>query len=172
MGHLGVQEYLAAGMLGPVGLVVVLLVAGLAALAAELFILPGFGVAGVIGALLLIAGIITSWVHFGAFWGGLAVAATIVISVAMFVFMFRSKAMRKRLVLETQLKPGGGTASQDLEGLVGKMGETKTDLRPAGIATVDGNRLDVVSEGGYIDRGTRVRVIEIDGPRVIVTRID
>jgi len=43
-------------------------------------------------------------------------------------------------------------------------------LRLAGIVMVDGSRLDVVSEGGFIDRGTEIEIVEIDGPRVVVSQ--
>jgi membrane-bound serine protease (ClpP class) len=45
-------------------------------------------------------------------------------------------------------------------------------LRPAGIAVIEDKRVDVVSEGGYIEKGTWVKVLAIDGPRIMVARID
>jgi membrane-bound serine protease (ClpP class) len=54
---------------------------------------------------------------------------------------------------------------------VGKEGTAVSTLRPAGIALINNQRVDVVSEGGYIEQGTSIRVLEINGPRVIVARI-
>ena len=96
----------------------------------------------------------------------------LVATILLTTFVFRSKSVRRRFVLDTQLKKGGGTASEDLSRLVGRIGETRSDLRPAGIAVIDDMRVDVVSEGGFIDKGTPVRVVTVDGPRVIVTRTE
>jgi membrane-bound serine protease (ClpP class) len=100
------------------------------------------------------------------------VAGTVFLTITMTVVMLRSRALRKRLVLDAQLQHGGGTEAQDLGHLVGKEGETKTDLRPAGIAIIDGERVDVVSTGGYIEKNTIITVVEIDGPRVVVAPRD
>ncbi|MCP4674240.1 MAG: hypothetical protein GY854_01715 [Deltaproteobacteria bacterium] len=164
----------ADSMLGmnPIALTVVLLVAGLAFLALELFILPGFGVAGIIGILFLVGGSVVSWLAFGSAWGSIVIGGTVVLSIVLTVVGFRSRALRKRLVLDASLKHGGGTASEDMTGLVGLAGEARSDLRPAGIATVDDRRLDVVSEGGFIKNGTRVKVVGVDGPRVVVAKAE
>jgi membrane-bound serine protease (ClpP class) len=52
--------------------------------------------------------------------------------------------------------------------LVGKQGMASTDLRPAGVATVEGERIDVVTEGEYIHSGTRVEVVRAEGYRHVV----
>jgi membrane-bound serine protease (ClpP class) len=156
----------------PLMLTIILLVVGMTALAAEVLILPGFGFAGIIGGLALLGGVVAAWSYFGAFWGGVAIVGTIVATTALVVTAFKSKTIRKRLVLETQLKPGCGTESQDLIALKGKRGITTTDLRPAGMADIDGERVDVVSDGGYIEKGKEIEVLEIEGPRVIVAPIE
>ena len=157
-----------ASSMSPLGLTIFLLVIGMIALAAEVLIIPGFGLAGILGGLTLVAGIFSAWRHFGPLFGGLAILGTVLGAAGLVTFAFKSKTFRKRLVLDTQLKPGGGTESQDLLALKGKQGITTTDLRPSGMAKIDNERIDVVSEGGYIERGTEIEVVEIEGPRVIV----
>jgi membrane-bound serine protease (ClpP class) len=166
------QTLLTASSGSSLGLVIILLVVGLVALGAELFILPGFGVAGIIGVLAMLGGAAAAWVQYGPFWGGITVVGTVVLTTIMTIVTLKSRAVRKRLVLDTQLERGGGTQSQDLGILVGKTGTAKTDLRPAGIAEVDGTRVDVVSQGRYIEKGSSIKVVEIDGPRVIVIQTD
>ncbi len=156
---------------GPVGLMIALIVIGLVMLAIELFLLPGFGVAGIIGLLLLLGGAVLAWTFYGAFYGGLLIAIIAALAIGLAVFVLRTNVVKKRFVLSTNLKRGGGTASGDLSSLIGLQGETRTDLRPAGIAIIDNQRIDVVSEGGFIDKGTDVKVVAVDGPRVIVARI-
>lgn len=148
--------------LGPVGFVILLIVVGLLALGVELFVIPGFGLAGIVGIAALAGGCIAAWVQLGPLWGVVTVAGTLLVSTWLVAVVLR------RLVLRTKLGRGGGTASADLESLVGSRGETGSDLRPAGIAIVDGRRVDVVSEGGFIEKGTKIKVIAVDGPRVVV----
>jgi membrane-bound ClpP family serine protease len=157
---------------GPIGLMIALIVIGLAALAIELFILPGFGVAGIIGLVLLLGGAVLAWMAYGAFYGGLFIAIIAILAIGLAFFVLRSNIVKKRFVLDTSLKRGGGTASGDLSSLIGSKGETRTDLRPAGIAIIDNQRIDVVSEGGFIEKETDIKVVAVDGPRVIVARIN
>ena len=54
------------------------------------------------------------------------------------------------------------------QALVGKSGAAVTDLRPAGKATIEGRRVDVLTEGAYVARGTRVTVVRVEGNRIFV----
>lgn len=69
------------------------------------------------------------------------------------------------------LSAEGGTVEDELKPLVGKEGVAQSDLRPAGVAFIEGNRLDVVTEGSMIDAGGRVKVIAVEGNRVVVRRV-
>jgi len=72
----------------------------------------------------------------------------------------------KPLILETAITATAGEA----ESLVGRHGVTETPLRPAGKANVGGKRIDVVTDGGFIEANERVVVAEVDGPRVVVRK--
>jgi membrane-bound serine protease (ClpP class) len=65
----------------------------------------------------------------------------------------------------------GGTDEEEMRPLVGKEGIAQSDLRPAGVAVVDGRRVDVVTEGGMIDAGGRVKVVAVEGNRIVVRRV-
>ena len=170
--HQGLDlHFCAASMTGPLGTVILLIVAGMIALGVELFIIPGFGIVGILGILSLVGGMISAWMEFGPLWGMIAIIATSVGTTMMVVVLLRSKMLKRRLVLDAHLQQGGGTEAQDLTVLKDKEG-VATALRPAGIAVIENQRVDVVSEGGYIERGTSIRVIAIDGPRVIVARVN
>lgn len=69
------------------------------------------------------------------------------------------------------LSPKGGTVEDNLRELVGKTGVAQSYLRPAGVALVEGKRVDVVAEGAMIDAGARIRIIAIEGNRVIVRKV-
>jgi membrane-bound serine protease (ClpP class) len=59
---------------------------------------------------------------------------------------------------------------EPLEGLAGRTGVAFTDLRPGGTAMVDERKVDVVAEGGYIEKGTRLKVLRVEGTKVVVTK--
>lgn len=69
------------------------------------------------------------------------------------------------------LTPEGGTDEKALAPLLGKEGVAQSPLRPAGVALVDGRRVDVVTEGGLVAAGARVKVVAIEGNRVVVRRV-
>jgi len=52
--------------------------------------------------------------------------------------------------------------------IIGKEGISLTPLRPAGIAEIDGKRVDVVSEGGFVDKKEKIKVIDVKGSKVLV----
>jgi membrane-bound serine protease (ClpP class) len=151
-------------------LVVLLLVIGIALLGVELFVTPGFGVGGILGVLALLGGTGVAWVMLGPAWGALVVVLTVAVSTALFIAAMKTGVIKRRLVLEQSLVRGQGTESEELRGLVGAPGVAHSDLRPAGIAEIEGKRIDVVSDGGFLERGTPIRVVAVDGPRVVVAR--
>ena len=55
--------------------------------------------------------------------------------------------------------------------LIGKQGMSLTPLRPAGTVAVEDERIDVVTEGGYVDAGKTVEVIKVEGSRIVVREI-
>lgn len=69
------------------------------------------------------------------------------------------------------LPPDGGTAERELSPLVGREGVAHSELRPAGIALIEGKRVDVVADGALIAAGARVRVVAVEGNRVVVRKV-
>ena len=65
-------------------------------------------------------------------------------------------------------EPGDVPDDAETQALVGKSGAAVTDLRPAGKATIEGRRVDVLTEGAYVARGTRVAVVRVEGNRIFV----
>lgn len=154
--------------------------AGIVLLLLELFVIPGFGIAGALGILALLAALLLSMIGPGnTAQLVLLVASRVVFSLllavalsfALFRFMSRLPIGRK-LVLQTGLGAAQGYASGPHEdaGLLGKTGQAWSVLRPAGIAEIEGRRVDVVSDGEMIDAGARVEVVRVDGNRVVVKR--
>lgn len=155
--------------------------AGILLLLVEAFVIPGFGIAGILGILAFLAAIMLSTVGEGASFNALIDAATrlgislviaILASLLLLRFLPRTRFGR-HLVLQTGLEAGSGFTSEPLREheLVGLTGTATTTLRPAGIADIQGQRIDVVSDGEYIEAGSTIRVDHVDGNRVVVRRI-
>ena len=144
------------------------LLVGVALMVVEVFI-PGFGLPGVSGLVLLIAGIALTWHTYGAV-AGLAVTlialalAGISISVSV-KSAATGKLSRSALILNNVTPP---QEHEEKEALLGKEGVTLTVLNPVGVAEFDGVRLNVSSEGDYLGKGVRVRVHQVEGAKIIV----
>lgn len=154
---------------------------GVVLLALEFFVIPGFGVAGVLGAVALLAGLGLSLVGAGATREVLLSAAVrvvfsllaaLVVSLALFRLLPWLPATR-RVVLGTGLPAGGGWEPGVVSHrpAAGARGTAVSPLRPAGIADIDGERIDVVSEGDYIDAGEPIEVLRVEGNRVVVRHV-
>ncbi|MBI1737188.1 MAG: nodulation protein NfeD [Candidatus Rokubacteria bacterium] len=157
----------------------ILLVAlGIALLAIEIFVTPGFGLMGVAGILALLAGLTLSLFGAGAtvqlivYAAGRVVLALLVAvagSLVMLRFLPHLPYARK-LVLDTALGAPGGWASAPESDLrwVGKRGSATSPLRPAGIGDFEGERVDVVSDGQFIEAGAAIEVVRVEGNRIVV----
>ncbi|MBN2170678.1 MAG: nodulation protein NfeD [Candidatus Krumholzibacteriota bacterium] len=157
---------------------VLLFLAGLVLLVLEIFVIPGFGIAGILGIIFLMAGLLLSRV---APHGGLPdftralglLIASFFVTLVLFLALLRYLPQARwmgGIVLETRQERTAGFHSDEYgdEHLEGRTGICLSDLRPAGIAEIDGRRIDVVTEGGYIEKGTRIRIAEVSGNRVVV----
>lgn len=86
-------------------------------------------------------------------------------------FLVRKNSTRVPLVLRSHFEKGGGESAaekESLHSLMGKTGTLLTELRPAGRAEIDGKTYQVVSDGNFLERGTQVKVSEVDGLRIVV----
>jgi len=81
------------------------------------------------------------------------------------ILPYSPMAHRKAQVEDSTYQP-----VESLDGLAGAVGAAHTDLRPGGTALFDGRKVDVVAEGGYVERGTRVKVVRIEGTKVVVRK--
>jgi membrane-bound serine protease (ClpP class) len=156
---------------------VILLGLGVLAVAVEVFVLPGFGIAGVLGALLIGAAIVLAML--GNFpTGGDVIQALAVLGASVFITLAVAFAWLRHLPNSRRFS---GLIHQDsvqaAEGyvsalpradLVGKRGVATTDLRPSGMARIDGEKIDVVTDGEYLPLGAQVEVVRAEGYRHVV----
>jgi len=157
--------------------VFVLLGIGLLSMLIEVFVIPGFGFAGIIsivslgaGIFLALIGSLPTWVDIARATGILAVTVGIIIAAIYGIVRELPTSRRWRgIFLQTANERAEGYISAaPRPELVGKEGIAATDLRPSGAAIVDAERLDVVSEAGYIPKGTPLTVVRSEGYRLVV----
>lgn len=149
---------------------ITLLLVGTFLIGAEIFI-PG-AVAGTIGGAALFAAVVvafnisTTWGFYVLFGVFILVALTTIA----WIRLFPKSGIGQKMTLAVDGK--GFKAPDPHQALLGKTGVTHSDLRPAGYALIDGKRIDVVSEGGLIDSDIPIRVIKIEGTRVVVRKVE
>jgi len=168
LGLLMLGLYFAGGLMaGMSGIVEVsLFLAGIALLLTEMFLIPGFGVAGIGGLAALAASIYLTFGDQALIVGSLAVIIGAFGLFVVFRYLPRTKAAHA-LVLDDTI---GSQAPprEKLTALLGAVGVAVSDLRPAGVARFGERKVDVVADGEYIPKGAHIRVIEVEGARVVV----
>jgi membrane-bound serine protease (ClpP class) len=149
--------------------VIILLVVGAILLLAE-SVLPGM-IAGLVGACCLVAAVIEGYVRFGARTGNLilfGVLAGLVFGFWLWLKYFPNSRVAK-VFISRQVVGEIGTEKPEL---LDQTGTALSALRPAGTAVINGKRVDVVTEGQMIDPGTPVRVVAVEGMRVVVRQFN
>ena len=146
---------------------IILLVLGFALVLLEMY-QPGFGAPGILGCILLIAGVIAARpTPLQALI--MAVVIIILLCIALSIFIHsasKGRLSNSRLVLkEVATRPEN---ENELRYFIGKTGTTTTPLRPAGIAEFDGVKLNVVSEGEFVEAQRPVTVERVEGNRIVV----
>lgn len=147
---------------------VMLLAIGLLLIAAEVFV-PG-GIIGVFGGMALVAAVVAGFFAFGPRGGFLAALLLVLFSGAVlggWIRLFPRTPMGRKLTLKTDGRDFK-SADPSSASLQGHTGRAQTSLHPAGIAVIDGRRIDVVAETGYIAAGADLRVVRVEGNRVVV----
>jgi membrane-bound serine protease (ClpP class) len=173
---------------------IALVVIGLTLIAVELVLIPGFGIAGLLGLGTFFAGLFMSMIGQGAttedfLRAGLVLLAAfglMVVGAGMILKLLPRRSLFRGLALQTSLASGSGLEDSAGDGrqkeassqpetytsMVGARGVALTDLRPAGVAHIDNHRVDVVTEGDFIDEGSSIEVIADEEYRRVVRAIE
>ena len=149
-----------------------LLVAGLILVVIEMFH-PGFSAPGIIGSVLLVLAVILIANNLIQALILIIIILAVLGAALSFVLHSATKGrLSKTLILNDSLKKESGyIGTEDLEYFLDKEGTTITVLRPSGTADFDGVKLDVVSEGEFIQKDCKVKVIKVEGRRIVVRQI-
>lgn len=149
---------------------ILLAVVGIGLIVLEMF-LPGIGLPGISGLIMLLAAIGLVWRAYGAVWGIVACLAVIALVTTAIVISLKSakngRLSRSALFLK-QTPDSAQKEEKKKASLVGREGVTQTPLRPSGIILLDGERKSVVTEGEFLDAGKPVRIIHVNGSRIVV----
>lgn len=144
---------------------------GAALMIVEVF-LPGFGLPGISGIVLIGAGTLLAGVHYGMLTAVGILLVVIAVLAVLISWVLRAAARggmgRSELFLEDKQELDH---REDMQVLVGRKGKTGSVLRPAGIGDFDGVRLNVVTEGDFVERDMPIEIISVDGTRIVVRRL-
>ena len=152
--------------------VFLLFVGGVSLIALEMFI-PG-GIVGTVGVITLVYAII--YVNESTYNIAFIIIISFMLSVAL--FLFNRKVLNKKLNFLNQLvlndaisTEDGYVASESRSDLVGSTMMSYTDLRPAGVAVLNEEKFDVVTDGDFIEKGNKIEVVRVEGMRIVVRKI-
>lgn len=140
----------------------------------EVYLIPGFNVVGVFGFVVILFAIGYAFSETGLLGGTYTLLGTLVVGGGAFYLMWTSGAW-DRFILATSIRSNEDSVARDSEHrakYLGKSGVAMTPLRPTGVAEIDGERIEVVTEGEFIASGSRVRVVAMDRRRFFVRLAD
>jgi membrane-bound serine protease (ClpP class) len=153
-------------------LVIGLIIAGAILMGMEVYVY-GF-VLGSIGVVLQFIALTSCFKHLewhGAFM--MLTGSVVLDGLAVYVSLryFTSTKIGKRMVLSHTQEGQRATSPDSLPAFIGKEGTAESMLRPSGMALVDGKRMDVVTEGEFLERGVKVKVVAVKEGRLVVKKI-
>jgi membrane-bound serine protease (ClpP class) len=167
---------------------ILIFLAGVLLLMAEIFIIPGFGVAGIAGIICIVSGLTFSLVGNNLFefnvvgadiaaQGFFRVMLTVTLALAALMLfggsIFNFPGVKKMVLTSAQDSDNGFTTRQNaLNDVIGKTGKTTSMLRPAGKIWIDDNIYDAISESSFIENGEMVKVLRVEGYSLVVRKIE
>ncbi len=167
---------------------IVVFIVGVILLSIEIFVIPGFGVTGILGIIFIVTGLSLSLVNNQGFdfsfvgWEKLVFALSrVIVILAVGIItgllfgrrIFESSVMKKVVLTDTMESSTGFTESpKKLEELIHQTGTAHTDLRPAGAVEMKDEIYDAIVEGGYVHKGEKVRVTAIRGNYLVVRKTE
>jgi membrane-bound serine protease (ClpP class) len=161
---------------------IILFVIGIILLALEIFVIPGFGIAGIAGIILIFASLFLSLVPSGPLMDfdsisvaiiqltGAIVAAFILILI-LAKYLPKSRTFSKLILADEERAEQGFVSYPSEKELVGQEGIALSTLRPAGTAEFNGKRYDVMADWEYIEKGSKIVVLRVEGVKVVVKKV-
>jgi len=166
---------------------IALFVVGVILIILEIFVIPGFGLPGILGIIFIVCGLAFSmvandWLNFRIAAPGMLMQSFLVVTFAMLIAvvlmvvfgksMLQSRAFKRLVLQDEQRSVEGYTSSRQYVDLVGREAIARTVLRPSGKIEIDGKRYDAVALDGYVDFGERVYVEKHENYNLFVRKIE
>jgi membrane-bound serine protease (ClpP class) len=132
-------------------------------------VLPGL-ICGIIGVCCILAGVVLAYTRIGppiAHYIFMGVAIGLLVGTVLWLKYFPTSKLASPLISKSHV----GDIGTERPDLLNKKGIAHTNLRPSGTAIIDGERVDVVTEGSMIQRGAALEVVAVEGMRVVVREI-
>ena len=153
---------------------IILVIAGIICIGLEIFI-PG-GIIGTLGIVALFGAIYLAFAGDfmslpGAIGTTMAILAATGFSIYAWLKYFPKSRMGKDIFLDATIE-GSSSLDDGLKELLGAEGAADSALRPAGYALINGQKVDVVTEGNMIEKGEKVKVVKVEGSRVVVRGLE
>jgi len=162
---------------------ILIFIIGIVLILLEVFVIPGFGITGILGIICVLISFVFSLlphlesIDFGEFLQaitlvGLSFIFAFVLVIPVIKFVPKTKAFQK-LVLDTSetRQEGFRSTPESYEQFIGAEGVALSTLRPSGIGLFNGNRLNVVAEGEFIEQNENIKIIKVEGFKVVVRKI-
>ena len=131
-------------------------------------LLAGIGVVAILYSLILAMGGDINAIYM--------MAISLILAIIIFAVILKklpsSRLWKKLILTNTSSTEQGYVSSMDYSKYLNKEGVVLSELRPSGSVEIDGVPVDVVSEGKFISKGEKVRVVKIEGVRIIVRRVE
>lgn len=156
-------------------LVIALLLTSLILLFLEIAVIPGFGICGISGIILLLVALGLAYYKLSS---TMAIVATVVavvgvmILIAFMIWVFPHTSLGRRFVLSETAPVDENEDSDSYSRFLGAEGVATSYLRPSGIARIADERVDVITDGDFVEKGTKIKVIKVSGNCVIVAPVE
>jgi membrane-bound serine protease (ClpP class) len=161
---------------------ILMFIIGVSLILLEIFVIPGFGIAGISGIILVFASLFFSLVGGDPFLDlelvsraiiqlSLSLVIALVLIFVLAKYLPKTSVFNKFVLSESEKSVDGFSSHSFAEDLIGAEGIALTTLRPAGTAEINGRRVDVMTESEYVEKDKKIKVLAVDGIRVLVKEI-
>ena len=154
---------------------IILFLVGFFFLLAEIFLIPGFGLTGISGIIAILTSIFLTFGNIiqAAYSILIALGFTIVGFFLLIRYIPATRTWRKFILFTKQEKELGYTVGiKNSKRLIGKEGIAITPLRPSGMVEVNGEKLNAITRGEYVDSNTKIKIISVEGNKIVVEAVD
>jgi membrane-bound serine protease (ClpP class) len=162
---------------------IILFIAGVILVIIGIFVVPGFGIFEIAGILLMVAGLFlglladfplvdSTMISMAIIQLALTFVATIFMVFLLSKFLPKSSSWNTLILKDNIITTSGYSSAPDFQEIFGMTGKCLTDLRPSGTAVINNKRYDVVTAGEFISHGVEIKVVKVDGAKIVVEAIE